>query len=419
MKSKRMNRREWLQNSSALAFATGGGLISAASLVGCTPSLRSAAPARTWTALPSPAPVGSIAPRVTSLPGDTAVLTWLEPHEDRTSTLAFSVWRGASWSTPGTIASGQLFSRDQAAAPGIIGLSAKTWIAYWSQRASADQDSGNEIALYMAISTDRGANWTSPILVNRATVQPGEDNAYASGVALNEKQAQMVWLDGSNWKTQQRVQLMSRIVAADGQLSEPRVLDEDTCTCCSTSIVETSQGLLAAYRGHTPQDIRDISVVRTTAGGWSRPNVPNPDHWRIQACPINGPHLAARGARVAVVWFSAPQDQAAVQMAFSRNSGGDFGPAVRLASGQVVGRAQAVLLEDASALGFWLQNEGGAARLLVRRVTGDGSMDAPQELARGANFGFPHVASISREILVAWPERNPTSQVHTGILRGT
>ena len=419
MKSKKMNRREWLQNSSALAFATGGGLISAASLGGCKSSLRSTAPALTWTPLLSPAPAGSIAPRVTSLPGDTAVMTWLEPREDRTSTLVFSVWRGASWSTPGTIASGQTFSRDQAAAPGIIGLSAKTWIAYWSQRASTDQDSGNEIALYMAISTDSGANWTSPILVNRAAAQPGEDNAYASGVALNEKQARLIWLDGSNWKTQQRVRLMTRIVAADGQLSELSVLDDDTCTCCSTSIVETSQGLLAAYRGHTPQDVRDISVVRTVSGGWSQPAVPNPDHWRIQACPVNGPHLAGRGERVAVVWFSAPQDQALVQIAFSRNAGTDFGPAYRLASGQVVGRAQAILLEDASALAFWLQNEGGAARLLVRRVTGDGSMDAPQELARGANFGFPHVASIGRGILVTWPERNPTSEVHTGILRGT
>ena len=417
MKSKRMNRREWLQDSAALAFATGGGLISAVSLVGCKSSRRSAAPALNWTPLLSPVPAGSIAPRVTSLPGDTAVLTWLEPHEDRTSTLAFCVWRGASWSTPGTIASGQTFSRDQAAAPGIIGLSTKTWIAYWSQRASSEQDSGNEIALYMAVSTDSGASWTSPILVSRAAAQPGEDNAYASGVALNDAQARLIWLDGSNWQTQKRVQLMSRIVAVDGQLSEPRVLDDDTCTCCSTSIVETSQGLLAAYRGHTPQDIRDISVVRTVAGGWSRPSVPNPDHWRIQACPVNGPHLAARGARVAVVWFSAPQDQAAVQLAFSQNSGADFGAAVRLASGQVVGRAQAVLLEDASAVAFWLQNEAGAARLLVRRVTGDGSMGALQELARGANFGFPHVARTKTGIVVTWAERNPTSQVHTGILR--
>jgi hypothetical protein len=416
MKSQRMNRREWLQNSAALALTAGGSLISAASIAGCKSSAKSAA-GFAWTPLVSPAPSGSIAPRVTSLPGDAAVLTWLEPHQDRSSTLAFSVWRGTSWSTPSTIATGQPFSRDQAAAPGIIGLSARTWITYWSQRASTDQDSGNEIALYMAVSSDSGANWTSPVLVNRAAAQPGEDNAYASGVALNEKQAQMVWLDGSNWKTQQRVQLMTRIVTADGQVLESSVLDDDTCTCCSTSIMETSQGLLAAYRGHTPQDIRDISVVRTVAGGWSRPAVPNPDHWHIQACPVNGPHLAAQGERIAMVWFSAPQDQASVQIAFSRNAGADFGPAYRLASGQVVGRAQAVLLEDASALAFWLQNEGGAARLLAQRVTETGSMDVPQELARGLNFGFPHVARTGRGILVTWPERNPTSQVHTGILR--
>jgi hypothetical protein len=35
---------------------------------------------------------------------------------------------------------------------------------------------------------------------------------------------------------------------------------------------------------------------------------------------------------------------------------------------------------------------------------------------RGANLGYPHAARANSGIIVAWAERNPTSQVHAGFL---
>ena len=296
-------------------------------------------------------------------------------------------------------------------------MSPSNLIAYWSQRVSTDQQSTNEIALYMAVSSDGGAHWAAPMLVNRAAAQPGEDNAYASAVGLDDQHAQFVWLDGRDWEKSKRVQLMSSVVSAEGQISEMRLLDPDTCTCCSTAIARTSSGLLVVYRGHKSKNIRDISLVRSVDGGWSEPHIPHPDDWHIEACPVNGPHLDARESHTALIWFTAPQDQPAVKLGFSHDGGAQFALAVRLDTGKAVGRAQVAVLRDGSAAGFWLESEGGVARLVARRVRYDGSMGAPLELARGANLGYPHAARTAGGILVVWSERNPGSQVHAGLLQ--
>jgi hypothetical protein len=224
-------------------------------------------------------------------------------------------------------------------------------------------------------------------------------------------------LDGREWEKSKRVQLMSRVADTDGQLSEIRLLDPDTCTCCSTAVVKTSKGLLAAYRGHNDANIRDISVVHNVAAGWSRPRIPHADSWHIEACPVNGPHLDASGERTALVWFTAPQDQPAVKLAFSEDGGAEFTQPVRLDTARAIGRAQVAVLSDGSAVGVWLESDTGGTRLAARRVRNNGAMGVPLELARGENFGYPHTAKADAGILVAWSEKNPTSEVHVGLLQ--
>jgi hypothetical protein len=412
MKRRDLTRRQLLQNSAAFGAAALAGTVTRG-FIACS-SRGVSLEAGKWREISSPAPTASISPRVTAQPDKSAVLSWLEPHEDRKATMRFSIWRDARWSQPGTIASNLAFSRDQASVPGVIGLSPKNLIAYWSRRVSTEQQAANEIALYMAVSSDGGAHWAAPMLVNRAAAQPGEDNAYVAAVGLDDQRTQFVWLDGRDWEKSKRVQLMSRVVSAQGQISETRLLDPDTCTCCSTAIAKTPSGLLAAYRGHNSKDIRDISLVRSVDSGWSDPRIPHPDDWHIEACPVNGPHLDAGERHTALIWFTAPQDQPAVKLAFSHDGGATFAPALRVDTGKAVGRAQVVVLQDGSVVGIWLESEGGAARLVVRRVRDDGAMGAPLELARGANFGYPHAARTAGGIVVAWSGR---TQVHAGLLQ--
>ncbi len=270
----------------------------------------------------------------------------------------------------------------------------------------------------MAVSTDGGGHWSPPALVNRSAAQPGEDNGYASAAPLNDTDAAFIWLDGRNWEKDKRVQLMSRTLRADGTMSEVSLLDPDTCTCCSTSLVRTGSGLLAAYRGHTPENIRDISLIQNR-GAWFQPRIAHPDRWHIEACPVNGPHLDTDGARTALIWFSAPQDQPAVKLAFSEDDGATFTPPLRIDTGNALGRAQVMVLPDQSALAFWLENKSGTATLLARHIRNNTLRDEPFELARGGNIGYPHVARARDGILLTWPEKNTESvaRVRVGLLR--
>src|SRR5712672_3711884 len=125
MKKIEMTRRQLLRASAALGFATAVPL----SLGGCNYHLGSRITASNWRRLDASAPVGSITPRVTAGRDGSIILSWLEPYADGTAAFWFSHWRNGAWAQPRIIAEGLLFSRDRAAAPGIVALSDRNLIA--------------------------------------------------------------------------------------------------------------------------------------------------------------------------------------------------------------------------------------------------------------------------------------------------
>ena len=89
--------------------------------------------------------------------------------------------------------------------------------------------------------------------------------------------------------------LMRTIIDASGKAVREERLAPDVCACCPTAVAKTAKGLLLAYRGHTRENIRDISVLRFENGRWSRPNSLYADNWHINACPTNAASVAASG----------------------------------------------------------------------------------------------------------------------------
>jgi len=252
----------------------------------------------------SPAAIGSFSPRVTSRSEGSVILSWLEPNGDTAADLRFSLWRNEAWSEPTTITAAQPFSRHPSESPGVITLSDSNLIAYWSQKPPNGKISSQEVDVYFAVSTDRGIHWTAPTLANSAGT--GEENSYPSAAAVDATHAALIWLDGTNWKTNKRVALMSRVLQSDGSATPSTVIDPDTCTCCPTSVVQTGSGLVAAYRGHTQKNIRDISLLQNVQGHRSQPRIAHADNWHIAGCPVNGPNLDVEGTMTALIWFSAP-----------------------------------------------------------------------------------------------------------------
>ena len=190
--------------------------------------------------------------------------------------------------------------------------------------------------------------------------------------------------------------LLSRTVNSDGSATKATVMDSDTCTCCPTSVVQTDTGLVAAYRSHTPENIRDIAVVENKENRWSQRSIPLPDRWHFAGCPVNGPNLDADGSRIAPIWFSAPQDKPEVMLAFSEDGGSTFTPPVHVDEGNAVGRAQVVLQPAHSALAFWLESNSGTTRLLGRRVRDNKTLDARFESREGRGLAIRMQFALAR-----------------------
>ena len=144
-----------------------------------------------------------------------------------------------------------------------------------------------------------------------------------------------------------------------------------------TDAAVTADGPIVVYRDRSDDEIRDISVSRLIDGKWSDPVPVHRDNWKIQACPVNGPAIDARGRDVVVAWFSAVGNQPKAFAAFSKDAGRSFGPPIRLDGGVTLGRVDVVLLPDGSAIAGYIEQVEQRSQFRFRRIHGDGRAEAP------------------------------------------
>ena len=101
-----------------------------------------------------------------------------------------------------------------------------------------------------------------------------------------------MWIDGraTNPETESGdMSLRASVYDAAGKQLRETVVVPRVCECCSTSVAETSEGVIAAFRNRSATEVRDIYVTRFAEGRWSAPAIVHADGWMINACPINGP----------------------------------------------------------------------------------------------------------------------------------
>ena len=183
------------------------------------------------------------------------------------------------------------------------------------------------------------------------------------------------------------------------------MIDERTCDCCQTSLVQTSAGTLVAYRDRSDNEIRDIYVSLLQEGTWSTPRPVYTDNWKIAGCPVNGPKLAARDNVVSLAWFTAANDRPEVKVAFSKDGGLNFEPPIRIDEGLPMGRVDAVLLDKNTAIISWMESVGDRARIrlaLVDRSSGKIASREVAEVSGSRSTGFPQLEKFKGQIFMAW-----------------
>ncbi len=365
--------------------------------------------------LDCPAPAASGEPNLTSA-GDRLYVSWLAQLESG-HTMQYAMLQHGHWSAVRTVVAGDSFFANWADFPSLAELSDGSLVAHWLWKSGPDTYA-YDVAL--ARSAD-GVEWGTRMVPHRDAT--ATEHGFVSLVPDAQGGATLVWLDGRDYAGRKRgmgeMVLMSATLNPDGCSAE-RALDARVCDCCQTAAVRTENGVLVAYRDRSPEEVRDISLVRFADGVWSEPYPLSQDGWEIAGCPVNGPALAASGARVAAAWFTMAGEQAAVHVALSPDEGMTFPMRARVDDGDPIGRVDVILLPRGGALVLWLESaENGEALIRARRIQGDGTLDpsfAVSATSAERASGFPRMERLDSTVYFAWTEAGEPPRVRMATL---
>jgi hypothetical protein len=210
-----------------------------------------------------------------------------------------------------------------------------------------------------------------------------------------------------------RQDLYHAVVARDGAVRESR-LATDVCFCCKTATVVPPAPLgeasptfatdvIVAWRHIYPNSERDIALAIRGArtGAFGPPVRVSPDRWQLQACPDDGPALAASGTgRLHVVWptqvGSAESPEKGIFHARTTD-GKTFSPRRRLDDpGTGAAHPQIAANAAGDALALWDESGDGGRRVVARPV---GEPSTPQRLGQGTH---PVAAAGADGFVAAW-----------------
>lgn len=353
--------------------------------------------------------------------GDRAVLSWIEQAGGRAS-LKFAERTATGWSAPRVVASGADWFVNWADVPSVVPLSDGRLAAHWLQK------SGPGTYAYdvrLSFSRDGGQTWSAPVTPHHDGTKT--EHGFASLYELPGGDLGLVWLDGRAMAPEGHsataadhgaMTVRAAVFDRAGRQTQETLVDSRVCECCPTAAAVTADGVIAAFRNRSADEIRDIHVSRLDRGTWTEPAPVHNDGWRINACPVNGPALAARGRQVVISWFTVQKDQGHAFVAFSNDSGRSFGRPIRVDDEGALGRVDVELLEDGSAVAGWIESANQRAQFRVRRVGTGGERSASQVVAAldsGRASGYPRLARRGRELLFAWTETGRERRVRTAV----
>lgn len=375
-------------------------------------------------AWPLPAMPGSAQPDLSVAPDGRLLLSWINVQPGRRPAFQFAETRpDGQWDTARTIAVGNSMFVNWADTPHIVATADRALWAHWLQK-SADAPYAYDVMLVRSL--DHGMNWSAPRKVHDDDTRT--EHGFVSMWAQDNGSLGMAWLDGRNSGAATQVEaqadhagkhddghgggamsLRAAVFDANLRASAETELDAMTCDCCQTDAAATAEGAVLVYRDRSEGEIRDIYAVRFDGKVWSKPARVHADDWKMPACPVNGPSVAAQGDTVVVAWYTAAGDTPVVKLARSNDGGKTFAEPVALDTGMAVQGRVAVAIDTQQVWTVWLREDAGAQSLWLARHAPDLSKELQRvKLAdlqgKGRATGFPKLVLKSAVAHAVWTD---------------
>jgi hypothetical protein len=398
--------------------------------------------------LPTPAASDTQCSNLIAAPDGTLYLTYSGPApagaapRSRTLYLSSLPPKATAFSAPRSIVTTPLLMENWADFASLVVGTDGAFTAQWFQTIAGSTEMHGYDG-WFARSTDAGLTWTEPAPLG---------HEFVALAPLNGGRTLALWLESTRKHTpgvphkknsppasgspalnsqpstrnsspySPSMKLMARLLAPDGSSHGEWTVDADVCTCCQNTVaVLPEDRVFVAYRGHNAEEIRDnkFTTFDLASRTWSAPATLKDDHWKIPACPVNGPAADARDSTVAVAWFTAADGVARVQARTSPDAGKTFTTPVVIDLGRPMGRIETVMLADHSAIILWMEmkSDANTAGIYARRLFPEGLLSAPQLIAdttQARASGFPRAAlRPSGRILMSWTQTGEPNQVRT------
>jgi hypothetical protein len=271
------------------------------------------------------------------------------------------------------------------------------------------------IPVIRSTSSSDGATFTAARTITPAGV--GGLRGWASAAISDGGAVHAVWLDGRNAAPpgvhhhgggdmrQDIFHAMWRGTEAPVE----RLVATNVCFCCKTAVVTRGDEVFVAWRHVFEGGVRDIAIAQSTDGGrtFSSLRRVSPDHWKIDACPDDGPAMAlASDGRLHVVWPTLVNDPDRARLgifyAVSADGGATFSSRERIDGRRGTDPAHPRILVDQTGEPVFAWDELTAGRRQVALRRGHGPV---QVVSTGEAESYPAIVDAGENLVAAWTDQ--------------
>lgn len=179
-----------------------------------------------------------------------------------------------------------------------------TWLALWAEKEHGAESAFREV-MYYSQSKDEGKTWTNPRRLNE-NLQVNQTEEFADLITMANGEAAASWLLHEGDESVKGSRLMFAYTRTDGTFGPPKLLAENTCECCPTSLALAQNGTLwlmwrqlsnsAEGDDGAPEERNLLLMASSDHGKLFYPSAGGTgEHWPLNACPVSGGALQPVG----------------------------------------------------------------------------------------------------------------------------